>query len=1024
MRFAIPPSLRTNHSLSIPLSIAVSRVLAGWLLALASLSPLSAAEPPAETESNDVASTAELERGLKEKIGPFLNRYCLDCHSTEVQEAKLDLSIYDSLTAVETHHQTWQEVLHRIETGEMPPADSEQPEAAEAAAVTGWITRVRRAAALRNAGDPGPVLTRRLSNAEYDYSIHDLTGFELRPTRDFPVDPANEAGFDNSGESLAMSPALLQKYLTAAREVAEHLVLKLDGFDFAPHPVVTATDRDKYAVKRIIEFYQRQPVDLADYFFAAWKWQHNAGGDTGSLEAIAAQAEISPRYLAVVAALLTESPESPESPQPTDADLSQPGSQLAGPLASLRHMWSELPDDSEAAWRGCQQMRDEVRRLRRRLEPSIENLQLKGGHLGSQPFVLWKNDQYAAARRQFIPETIADITPGSDAAEAFPELVAPDDLGRRAEFEASLRRFCDTFPDAFFVSERGRDYVGKSRDQQEKGRLLSAGFHSMMGYYRDDAPLYDLILSDADRREIDTLWQELDFVTSAPMRQYSGFVWFERTDSSYLRDEVFDFARAEDKSVTSEPMIERLAEAYAAKARRNGGSDEVLGAIETYFQDMNARVRWVERARQDAEPSHLEALLRFASKAFRRPLAAVEQEDLLGFYRSLRENDELEHEEAIQDCIVAVLMSPQFCYRVDLAPIDDHRRPLTDLELASRLSYFLWSGIPDDELMAVAEAGRLSDPDQLEAQVMRMLTDRRAERLATEFVGNWLDFRRFEQHNSVDRERYPEFNDDLRRAMFQEPIRFFVDLLERDASVLELVNGRHTFVNDVLAKHYGVEGLDFPATAGGEAWRRVDDADRFHRGGLLPMAVFQTVNSPGLRTSPVKRGYWVARRVLGERIPPPPPNVPELPADEHDLGALTLAETLAKHREHESCAVCHDRFDSLGLVFENYGPVGQWRSLDLAQRSVDSRADFPDGTQGEGLGGLRDYLARSRQADFVDNLTRKLLSYAIGRNLLLSDEPLVESLQAQLAADDYQISSLFRNIVSSSQFLEKRGRHD
>jgi hypothetical protein len=224
----------------------------------------------------------------------------------------------------------------------------------------------------------------------------------------------------------------------------------------------------------------------------------------------------------------------------------------------------------------------------------------------------------------------------------------------------------------------------------------------------------------------------------------------------------------------------------------------------------------------------------------------------------------------------------------------------------------------------------------------------------------------------------------------------------------------------VLAKHYG---LTIPPVASNQ-WVRVDDAGPVGRGGLLPMSVFLTANSPGLRTSPVKRGNWVARRVLGERIPPPPATVPELPADESKLGELTLRETLAKHRADANCASCHERFDSLGLVFEGFGPVGERRTLDLGDRPVDTRATFPGGSEGSGVEGLRAYIKAHRQEDFLDNLCRKLLAYALGRSLILSDEITVRDMRAKLTANRQRFGSLVESIVTSPQFLNKRGPGD
>ena len=260
----------------------------------------------------------------------------------------------------------------------MPPEDARpQPTQLERTSLLNWLTRLRRFEALRNAGDPGVVLSRRLNGAEYNYAVHDLTGVDIQPTREFPVDPANTAGFDNSGESLTMSPALFKKYLGAARHVAEHLVLTPQGIAFAPHPVMTDTDRDKYCVKRIVEFYERQPTDYADYFLAAWELERRKD-DEFTVADCAKRHGISPRYLERVRAILA-----------TPA--------AVGPIQHLQGMWSGLPTSIDAvdeARRGCREMRDVVVRLRRRLEPQVDNLKAPEVHKGSQSFVLWKNRQY------------------------------------------------------------------------------------------------------------------------------------------------------------------------------------------------------------------------------------------------------------------------------------------------------------------------------------------------------------------------------------------------------------------------------------------------------------------------------------------------------------------------------------------------------------------------------------------------------------------------------------------------------
>jgi hypothetical protein len=927
------------------------------------------------------ASDQPLERRFADVVQPFLKNYCQDCHGTKKQQAKLDLNVYASAAAVARSQRVWDRVLERLEAEEMPPEKAvRRPTAHERRAVLEWLRELREQEARRHAGDPGQVLARRLSNAEFDYTICDLTGVDIRPAREFPVDPANEAGFDNSGESLTMSPALVKKYLVAARLVADHLVLKPDGFAFAPHPMVTDTDRDKYCVQRIIAFYDRHRVDYADYFLVAWRFQHRAalGKPNASLCDFAGDAGLSAKYLATVWSLLHESLPAP------------------GPLEELQTQWRKLPADANQpgdARRDCEHLGRLVMRLREGLRPKVQKLKAKGISEGSQPFILWRNNQLAAQHMRSKGDVKAA---GADA----------------------MARFCRTFPDAFVVRERAPYYDAST---SAKGRLLSAGFHLMQGYYRDDGPLCELVLDEAARREIDTLWDELHFVTLDPLRQYKDFIFFERAEPPrFMQEAAFDFARSEDKDATSEANIKRAREVYLSKARKIGASSQALEAMETYFSNISAQIRRVEQARRAAEPSHLAELAVFAARAYRRPLAPAQRDELLAFYRKLRDQDQLSHEEAIRDAVASVLLSPHFCYRFDLPEAGAAARPLSEYALASRLSYFLWSSMPDEELLAHAAAGDLHEPTVLLAQTRRMLRDARIRGLAEQFAGNWLEFRRFEETNTVDRARFPSFTNALRQAMAEEPLHFFVHVASQNRSVLDFVEGDYTFVNPVLAKHYGmpVPGI------GPNEWVKVDNAHRYGRGGLLPMAIFLTKNSPGLRTSPVKRGYWVVRRMLGEHIPAPPPEVPELPKDEARFGDQTLPQLLARHRAHKACAGCHQRFDSFGLAFETYGPIGERRTVDLGGRPVEAKATFPDGSEGTGLDGLRRYVSEKRQEEFVDNLSRKLFAYALGRRPLLWDKTTIEKMRARLAKDAYRFDSLIESIVTSAQFLTKRGRED
>lgn len=1018
----------------------------------------------------------QLEQKFTGTVRPFLQTYCISCHGKVKPQAQLDLTSFTSMASVAKDYPHWSLVLEKLAAKQMPPPNvGKQPSSGLREAVIAWIRAAKLYESQRNAGDPGPVLARRLSNAEYDYTIRDLTGQDLRPTKEFPVDPANQEGFDNSGESLTVSPALMKKYSQAAKDISDHLVLTSTGLEFASHPVLAETDRDKYCILRIVDFYKRQPTDYADYFQAAWKYRHRAalGAPNSTLLSTANVSKVSPRYLEMVW-----------------NTLNTPGEKV-GPIAKLQQMWNALPAPDkihdDAAREGCIAMRNWVLALRKKVAAHFENLKVPNGFSnGGQCFVLWKDRQYATHRRtvnsdkmqiggvpatRVIPARRNRAQPQPDRTvtdPVDPDLFVPQDEAARSPYLESYNRFCSVFPDAFYIAERGRMFVD---DPGDKGRLLTAGLHNSMGYFRDDTPLMEMILDENDRRNLNNLWLDFDMVAFIPERMHLEFYVYERAEAGTINDPEFNFARPEDKSSLSDVKIKLLGDLYMAKARKNGGEAMALQAVEDHFKWVSTHIRGTERARLTSEPIQLKSLLDFAGRAYRHPLTASEQANLLSFYHILRQKDGLSHEDAIRDSVVSVLMSPKFLFRLDLeadTPLNppalktglstrggriasfqihpplaggrgvrlvgdvrtpeylktrtpEHQQgagvqPLTDYALASRMSYFLWSSMPDKELLSHAAAGDLHRPEVLAAQSRRMLRTPRSRALALELFGNWLDFRRFEEHNAVDRERFPGFNDDLRESMFEEPLHYLMDEFQEDRSVLDLLYGKHTFVNAALARHYGM--TDVKVT--GKEWVRVENADRYGRGGLFPMAVFLTKNSPGLRTSPVKRGYWVVKRLLGEYIPPPPPTVPALPSDESKMGDLTLRQALAKHRENPACAGCHARFDSYGLVFEGYGPIGELRSKDLGGKLVDAKAPFPGGMERTGVTGLQEFVRQHRQKDFIETLCRKLLSYALERSLQPTDDPLLLQMQQRLTSGNYRFGTLVETLVTSRQFRNRR----
>ena len=417
----------------------------------------------------------------------------------------------------------------------------------------------------------------------------------------------------------------------------------------------------------------------------------------------------------------------------------------------------------------------------------------------------------------------------------------------------------------------------------------------------------------------------------------------------------------------------------------------------------------------DEERCAQEILSGLARRAYRRPLEEFDLSTLMNFYRMGRSDGSFDA--GIQLALERLLISPDFLFRVERDPIDSDPGTiyaLTDLEIASRLSYFLWSSGPDDELLALAERSRLNDPAILEQQVMRMLADPRATALVQNFAGQWLYLRNL-RGAVPDPLVFPEFDENLREAFAKETEMFVESLLREDTSVLDLLGADYTFVNERLARHYGIEGIY------GSHFRRVslapDMAER--RGGIFGHGSLLTVTSYPNRTSPVLRGKWVLTNILGTPPPAPPADIPDLPDRGENGEAATVRDRLARHRESPACSVCHAPMDPLGLALENYNAVGQWRTTGEAELPIDSSGNLPDGTVFEGPLGLRTLLLERRD-QFVGTFTEKLLAYALGRGPEYYDRPTVRAITRAAASDNYRWSSIIVGIVQSTPFRMRR----
>jgi hypothetical protein len=404
----------------------------------------------------------------------------------------------------------------------------------------------------------------------------------------------------------------------------------------------------------------------------------------------------------------------------------------------------------------------------------------------------------------------------------------------------------------------------------------------------------------------------------------------------------------------------------------------------------------------------------FLARAWRRPPDKEEMGRLLMLFEDAytRAGNYIE---AIKLPFKAALVSPNFIFLAEPKPDITGDYPLGDFEMAARLSYFLWATLPDDELTGLARDGRLQDDDTLRRQVARMLRDPRSRALGEQFAAQWLAIEELGVTKRPDPTLFPLFDEAMAQIMREEVVTFFHRLVADDRPLLDLIDADYTFINEQLAAHYGIEGVSGPET------REVRFADDT-RGGVLGMAAILTTTSHALRTSPVLRGKWVLEQLLGDRVPPPPPNVGTLPEEEVQSGDVSLREALEAHRKNPDCAACHSRMDPIGFGLENFDAIGRFRA-DMAGLPIDASGALPSGETFDGVAGLKQIL-RARQGDIMRNLTRKLLGYALGRGLTQYDECVVNDGLIALESNGYRPSALITEIVLSYPYRHRYSGED
>jgi mono/diheme cytochrome c family protein len=784
-------------------------------------------------------------------VRPILARSCFSCHNAMLRNADLNLEAYESRDKVVADPHTWEKVVTKVRTGVMPPAGFPALSEGDVKTVTEWIEATLAKADEEAPPDPGRVTARRLNRTEYDNTVRDLLGVDLRPADDFAQDDAGY-GFDNIGDVLSVSPALMERYVTAAERVARAALFGAD----APKPALVRLQAARGKI-------EPSPIPLFDY-------------DTTGLS-----------------------------------------------LPNAVHALHRFPVGAEYV----------IRVMLGGERPAAS---------APLPMALWIDDRRVAA---------LELDPEGGAS---------------------------------FFDDR-QDLSGKIREFRTR---VAAGEHHLAVTIER---LYEGLPPSCNGPNPSTR-------PAPPPR-----VFEPPKDAS--PEKIAEARKHFEERQAEKPPVNQ---ARVARVEVLGPYAPETGPSATSLQ----RVYACGHLHGGHGPGCARTILSaFTRRAYRRPVTSADVEPLMGLVSGAQKRGE-SFEGGLGLALQAVLVSPDFLFRIEKGRPTDGTgpgQPVSDYELASRLSYFLWASMPDDALLLAADRGVLRKPEVLSAQVRRMLKDDKASALVESFGGQWLQFRALEGV-APDRDRFPDFENDLRLSMRRETELFVLNLIREDRSILDLVDGQYTFLNERLARHYGIPGVKGPE------FRRVDLSGTA-RGGVLTQASVLTVSSYATRTSPVLRGKWILENVLNAPPPAPPPGTPRL--DEAKVGGeASLRKQLEAHRTGATCAACHSKMDPLGFSLENFDAIGAWRNED-GKWPIDNAGVLPDGRSFAGPDGLKAILRSDREA-FAECVTHKLLTYALGRGLERYDRRTVAAIASRLEASDYRFSALVLEIVESLPFQRRR----
>jgi tetratricopeptide (TPR) repeat protein len=993
------------------------------LVAIALVSGRAAAPP--EAQQVDVAKD----------IVPFVEKHCVKCHGAEKPKAGLSLHTFTHEKAILKERKLWDAALHLIESGEMPPAKQPQPTADEKKA---FAKSVRAVYARADTGkpDPGRSLIRRLTRTEYGNTVRDLLQLDLdfKPEFELPTDALTH-GFENNAEALTISPVLLDRYMATAELVAEQAIR--------------------------VEFPKREVLNLEGQYHRISPGFSGAGVNVAVakvVEKMTALAEANPKD-ALVRYRLARTHAAAYGLK-ADSVPVLPGRESEGVWfgSNPQHLPFEVRrvDDPAKVKTATEHLERATARYREVIQLEPENLSARLG----LAWCLSQSGDKAKAIAEFRTTLAAawmkekelrpiDWRMSSIVGDGWNHLAALLDkqtdakeiktLDEQKEHIKRVRQKSPWQEYRLLDSSGGMpEFTGPLYTNQSGG---AGNLDNFLRYGATDEFLFRVTLFVEQSAEPVRV---AVFVGGPGLPEYSTAeerdqILGELKHKEIQAIKILKIAEVTARSIEAPQQIEVL-----ISRRGRSGPLGILGIglikpkndtapVRLHFKFENEgpllpishqHILACSPDKPQAEQTR-EIIGRLLPKAFRRPVTKEEIEAIAKFADRAVANGK-KWEVGMQHAVMAMLCSPKFLFRVELddQPDSIEPHPIGEFDLAARLSYFLWSSLPDDELFKLAGEKKLSA--NLEAQVRRMLKDPRSRALVDNFAIQWLRLDSLKTHQA-DAKLFPNFDKDLREAMLEETRSFLQHMLREDRSLLELIDADYTFLNQRLAGHYRISDT-LGNSPGAKVEKKGDSIpkDRFvrvqlqgsERGGILTHASLLTMTSPATRTSPVKRGAWVLENILGTPPPPPPPDVPEL--DQKEAKATTLRERLEQHRANAVCAGCHAKIDPLGFAFENYDAVGVFRKME-GNKAIDVSGTLSDGRKINGMSDLKKALLADKEK-FARHVAEKMLTYALGRGVEYYDKRAVDRIVAETAKDDFRLSRMVIAIVQSEPFRLRRGK--